>query len=306
METVWILRIDEIGLKSSPVRRMFTGVMLRTLDAHCIARGVRVAIDRSHRLLVARLKGEDPVDSTAAADRVEAFEDSAAHTFGLAAADRSVVVEREPSDVMRLLDERGWPQEGVATFGVRAKRHGRGRGWKSQAFAAELGTQVLSRHPHLKVDLTEPDEWVRVALLPEAAHLIEQRIVGPGGLPCGVQGRVTASLVDDDSLLAAWLCMRRGCRIDLVEPFDESLAAALARWDPALGDEEMIRSIGVGPHRQPVDEAWGMIGSRHDAGGGEASVQPIAGSGRVPIASLDPLAGWSDSERAEALVRIRA
>jgi hypothetical protein len=249
---------------------------------------------------------------------------------------------------MALLDQIGWPDSSVTTFGVRAKRHGRGRGWKSQPFASELGSLVLDKHPHLKVNLTTPDSWVRVALLPEAAHLIERRIVCPGGLPCGVQGRVSASLDSDDALLAAWLCMRRGCRIDLAEPIDSELSEILTKWDPALGDEDLIRSIGVGPHREPVEVVWGKIEIDSPAHSSESqTIHPPAdtrdyeeGSDsenrenngaqktseemealdrkqvepnenelrpqRVPVATLDPLAGWGEEERAAAIASIKA
>ncbi len=318
MQPVWILRIDEIGLKSSPVRRMFTGVMLRTLSAHCQALGVEVEVDQKHRLLVARIipKFDEEGDEASKLSRaeIEAFEEAAAHTFGLAAADRSIPIAREPDAVMPLLDELGWPEPTITTFGVRAKRHGRGRGWKSQPFAAELGSLVLDRHPHLKVNLTAPDAWIRVALLPEAAHLIEHRVVCPGGLPCGVQGRVSASLDSDNALLAAWLCMRRGCRIDLVEPIDSQLAEILSKWDPALGDEEMIRSIGVGPHREPVEVVWGRIEIDSPPNLDEteiAQTQVDIDSNeliklRVPIATLDPLAGWGEEEKNAALAEIKS
>ena len=352
MQPVWILRIDEIGLKSSPVRRMFTGVMLRTLTAHCRARGVTPTIDQGHRLLVARLDAQtdsdDGDESLLSLADIEAFEDAAAHTFGLAAVDRSIPTAREPAAVMALLNQMEWPDSSVTTFGIRAKRHGRGRGWKSQPFAAELGSLVLDSHPHLKVNLTTPDAWVHVALLPEAAHLIESRIVCPGGLPCGVQGRVSASLDSDDALLAAWLCMRRGCRIDLAEPIDSELAEILTRWDPALGNEEMIRSIGVGPHREPVEVVWGKIeidspphsneaqttyrsteitddnevsnaearentmALKSDEKVGLTNQQDIELDGdeltrqRVPVATLDPIAGWGEEEKAAAIALIKA
>jgi hypothetical protein len=193
---------------------------------------------------------------------------------------------------------------------------------------------VLDRHPHLKVNLTTPDAWIRVALLPEAAHLIERRIVCPGGLPCGVQGRVLASLDSDNSLLAAWLCMRRGCRIDLAEPIDSELVEILTKWDPALGNEEMIRSIGVGPHREPVEVVWGRIeidslphsdiSQTSKSQTNEIQNPPALADEtqttqpqvdidlnelpkrRVPVATLDPLAGWGEEERAAALAEIKA
>ncbi len=296
MEPVWILRIDEIGLKSAPVRRLFTDVMLRSLTAQASARGVKVSFDRSHRLLRAMLSDAEESDASI-------FEDSVSHTFGLIAADRTTAVDREPEAIINLLDDMGWPDQEIRTFGVRAKRHGPRSGLRSQEFASELGSLVLDRHPHLSVDLTSPDAWIRVALLPDAAHLIDHRVEGPGGLPSGVQGRVEARLEDDDSLLAAWLCMRRGCRIDPIEPIDEEMRQILRKWDAALGDEEMIRRIGVGPHRDPIDEAWGVVSTSDEnllVGSANSSEDR-----KVPIATLNPLGGWTDEEKREALALIR-
>ena len=52
------------------------------------------------------------------------------------------------------------------------------------------------------------------------------------GLPVGSQGKVVAEVGDERGMVAAWLMMKRGCRV--IAHGDEVLIANLRRYDPLL------------------------------------------------------------------------
>jgi thiamine biosynthesis protein ThiI len=68
-----------------------------------------------------------------------------------------------------------------------------------------------------KVDLTVPDVVVYIEICEKEAFVYCKKYKGVGGLPVGTAGRVVSSLSGGiDSPVAAWLMMKRGCRVDFV------------------------------------------------------------------------------------------
>src|SRR5207244_1030342 len=53
---------------------------------------------------------------------------------------------------------------------------------------------------------------------------------GPGGLPLGSQGRGLAVVKNRDGMVAAWMGMKRGCRIAVATAPGEPLVEPLRRW----------------------------------------------------------------------------
>jgi thiamine biosynthesis protein ThiI len=129
-----------------------------------------------------------------------------------------------------------------ASFRISARRAFKSFPLSSVEINRALGAHVLARRD-CRVDLEHPELTVHVEVLPDQAYVYPDRRPGPGGLPVGVSGLVTALLSGGiDSPVAAWRLMKRGCRVDLVHfhsvPYlpDASiakareLAAVLARW----------------------------------------------------------------------------
>jgi len=80
----------------------------------------------------------------------------------------------------------------------------------------ELGAFVLTR-VRTRVDLRDPALNIHVEVLPGEAFVYADRLPGPGGLPVGVSGLVTALLSGGiDSPVAAWRMIKRGCRVIFV------------------------------------------------------------------------------------------
>ncbi len=66
-----------------------------------------------------------------------------------------------------------------------------------------------------KVDLKNPERIIVIEITEEGFYISYERFKGPGGLPIGSSGKVLALLSGGiDSPVAAWMMMKRGCRVD--------------------------------------------------------------------------------------------
>ncbi|MDD1668441.1 MAG: tRNA 4-thiouridine(8) synthase ThiI, partial [Methanomicrobiales archaeon] len=101
----------------------------------------------------------------------------------------------------------------LRTFGIRVRRVGT-HPFTSQEKAVELGNLVRTEFPHLEVDLKHPDLELKVEIREGDCYLFTEVIPGAGGLPLGVEGSLVALVSGGiDSPVAAWMMMKRGCRI---------------------------------------------------------------------------------------------
>jgi thiamine biosynthesis protein ThiI len=97
----------------------------------------------------------------------------------------------------------------------------------------EIGAFVQQRSG-ARVDLHDPQLTVHVEVLPAETFVYADREPGPGGLPVGTSGIVTALLSGGiDSPVAAWRLMKRGCRVLFVHfhsvPYLPATSQAKAR-----------------------------------------------------------------------------
>ncbi len=270
----WMVRIGESMLKSRPVRKQFTRVLIQTLVAQCKLRGATVDIRADGGLVFVKGEQDDQIV------------DALRHTFGVNAVDPYTEIELDPDAVAEAALERNPNPKG--SFAVQCRRHGEKGDWTSQSFAGTVGAKVLER-VDLQVNLGNPDWALRVALFPDKVHLLGTRFMGPGGLPSGVQGLVLANLESEEDMLSAWLMMHRGCRI---KPTKGS-AKPLERWDPALASEKYATQLLTGPGGVTNPKPWGIV-AHHLA---DAPTTIDEGDDvRTPLAHLEPLVGWSESE----------
>jgi len=77
-----------------------------------------------------------------------------------------------------------------------------------------LGPHVLPGPEEVKVDLTGAQMTLGIEVRAERTWLFLRTLPGPGGLPVGTLGRALTLLSGGiDSPVAAWLAMKRGCRL---------------------------------------------------------------------------------------------
>jgi thiamine biosynthesis protein ThiI len=99
------------------------------------------------------------------------------------------------------------------TFAIRARNFEPSK-IKGKEIEIRTGSEVLSRHPAVKVNLSNPDHTIRVFYGAKEAFVSSARFDGPGGLPVGSQGSLLG-LAADFALapLAFYLLMKRGAMV---------------------------------------------------------------------------------------------
>jgi thiamine biosynthesis protein ThiI len=96
------------------------------------------------------------------------------------------------------------------SFALKVKREGN-HDYTSQDVAIILGDEIVKK-TKAKVNLSKPDIKLFIEIRQSNTFFFFEKILGPGGLPLGSQGKVL-SLVEskDNKFLATWYMMRRGC-----------------------------------------------------------------------------------------------
>jgi len=232
-----LVRYAEIGLKSRPVRRRFEAMLRENIGDMLARDGVEALISVENSRLYVQC--EDEEGALLALRRV----------FGVASVS---VVELHEGDLEEVCAAAaryslGKLSEGQS-FAVRPRREGV-HDFTSMDLGREVGSAIFLANEHLgvRVDLSNPDVEFFIELRQRRAYIFQDYLPGPGGLPLGSQGRVLASIRDDRDALAAWMMMRRGCRVLL---HGEGRNELLERYDPKLRHvegnlEEALRSSGA-------------------------------------------------------------
>lgn len=225
----YLLRYGEIGLKSGRVRRSMKERLVGNVNLLFRHHGGRCSVkEEEGRLFLS--------------SDFERADDILSRVFGLVSFSPVVATTSQVEDMTRLaLDVAKEVMDRGPRFAVRVRRVGE-HSYTSMDVARELGSAILSAHPELKVDLTNPDWEVMLEVRGEKSYFIVEVYPGPGGLPLGSQGRVVALVESPEGAMAAWLMMKRGCRVFPVYRDEDTWAKALASWDPEI---EGIRITGM-------------------------------------------------------------
>ena len=78
---------------------------------------------------------------------------------------------------------------GIRTFKVEAKRADKTFPMKSPELCRELGAYLLGKHPHLRVNVHEPQLEIMVEIRDKGAYIHGPKVEAAGGLPVGTSGR---------------------------------------------------------------------------------------------------------------------
>lgn len=233
----FLVRYGEIGIKSPPVRRRFEGLLAENLLRHLKARAAEGRVEHTWGRLF--------LHAPEAQGR-----QALAHAFGVVSFSPARRAPRALEELAAFVAQAAERIPDKASFGVRARRSGE-PGYTSQDVARAVGASVLAHHGErgVHVNLDEPDVEVLIEVRDGDAWLAFETAPGPGGLPVGSEGRVSAWLASPRDAIAAWLAMKRGCRVHLLAPSGagaELLARALAAWDPGV---ELTEVQAPGEHR---------------------------------------------------------
>ena len=102
------------------------------------------------------------------------------------------------------------------SFRITARRGSSNIPLKVRTVNDEVGTHIVESMKK-KVNLTQPDANCYIDMFEDKAFVYPERILGQGGLPVGVSGKVIAMLSGGiDSPVAAYLAMKRGATVIFV------------------------------------------------------------------------------------------
>jgi thiamine biosynthesis protein ThiI len=194
MTDLWLVRYGEIFLKSDYVRRQWEKALVENIRE--LLPGCRVRSERG------RIWVGGPVDT-----------EKLRRVFGIVSFSPVVrcTLENLGGTLLSLCRDRGFRD--LRTFAIRMRRVGT-HPFTSREKAVELGNLVRHEFPDLEVDLDHPDIELHVEIREEDCYLFTEVIQGAGGLPLGVEGSLVALVSGGiDSPVAAWMMMKRGCRI---------------------------------------------------------------------------------------------
>jgi tRNA uracil 4-sulfurtransferase len=204
-----VVRYAEIFLKGQN-RRFFEERLQRNL---------RAAVKPLEGAQVQRLHGRMLVDPGPAgvARAIERLQ----RVFGVASLSPALIA---PPELEALADaalaltraevaRRGGP---LPRFKVETRRSDKRFPLPSLEVSKEIGGRIFETLG-LPVDVHEPELTVTIEIGVERSFVFATVIPGPGGLPVGTAGRVTALVSGGiDSPVAAWYAMKRGCEVDAV------------------------------------------------------------------------------------------
>jgi len=193
-DRVWLVRYSEVFLKSEPVRRRWEKILIRN-----IKRVLPAAVPLRERGRIWLAGDVDP--------------EALRNVFGIVSFSLCDVVPLDdlPGEFLGFCERRSIGE--AATFALRVRRVGK-HPFTSRDIAERLGDLVRAEYPHLRVDLDDPEREIFVEIRDGACYLFDRTIPAAGGIPLGVEGTLVALVSGGiDSPVAAYLMMKRGCRI---------------------------------------------------------------------------------------------
>jgi thiamine biosynthesis protein ThiI len=233
--TCILAHYSEVALKGKN-RPWFIGRLVRHL--HKALAGLSVKEIRTPMGRIEIVLGRE-----ATADEIR---DRMSRVFGIANYSVATRVPLDFEGMAEAIVSRLPPREQVGSFRVYVRRADQQFATPSPELARDLGSKVWHARGW-KVDLDDADLVISLEIVPGQAYLYMQKEPGPGGLPIGTAGRVTALLSGGiDSPVAAWRMMKRGCNVTLVHfhsaPFLSNMSQEKARQLAGVLTRYQLRS----------------------------------------------------------------
>ncbi|CDC62573.1 probable tRNA sulfurtransferase [Clostridium sp. CAG:448] len=147
---------------------------------------------------------------------IDGMFDAARKVFGIVTVCRCGVCEKN-MDAVRALARAYLPDflRACKTFKVESKRSDKTFPLNSMEISAEIGGEILSVCPHLRVDVRNPDIVVQVEVREYGAYIHAGAFKGAGGIPHGTGGNALLLLSGGiDSPVAGYMMAKRGVRLE--------------------------------------------------------------------------------------------
>ena len=208
MKEILLCKYGEIVLKGAN-KKYFEDMLCREMKKRAKAYG-NFDVYRSQSTIYV-----EPLDDFA---DFEGMCEAATKVFGIVSLSRAAVCDKNMESIRRTAREY-LPAflDGKKTFKVESKRSDKTFPLDSMELSREIGGEILSVCPKIKVDVHEPDAVVRVEVREYAAYVSAGRFKGAGGMPIGTNGRGLLLLSGGiDSPVAGYMLAKRGLKIEAV------------------------------------------------------------------------------------------
>lgn len=219
--TVILVRYCEIGLKSTPVRRRFEGILKENMLGMLAADGIEAMVNFSDARYFIQT------------DDIDGCVNSVKKVFGIASLSVAEECTSDMQDICEKVADYSLSRlsEGES-FAVKARREGT-HTYTSMDVGREAGSAIFlaNESKGVKVDLSKPDKIFYIEVRNNKAYYFDSYIACPGGLPLGTQGKVIADVNDDRGVVSAWMMMKRGCRVFVNGDYGLDM---LRMYDPKL------------------------------------------------------------------------
>ena len=133
------------------------------------------------------------------------------------------------------------------TFKVETKRSFKKFPISSMEYSRKIGGLILKNIPDIKVDVHNPDFYLKIEIREDYTYIYHKEIKGSGGYPVGVAGRGLLMLSGGiDSPVAGYLAMKRGIKVECIyfesPPHTSEMAKnkvkklveALTKYEPSI------------------------------------------------------------------------
>ena len=208
MKEIILIKNGELALKGLN-RSTFEDILIKN-----IRKRIKPLGDfeyRKEQSTVSVIPMDDYVDMDEVSDRIS-------RVFGIAAFSRALQVEKDIDVILEQAPIYLAEQlRNAKTFKVEGKRADKKFPLKSPELSAQVGGAILSKFPHLKVDVKNPEILVTIEIREKFAFIRGNQTKGAGGMPTGTAGK-SAILISGgiDSPVAAYMMAKRGLVLNAI------------------------------------------------------------------------------------------
>lgn len=218
-ETI-IIRYSEIALKSKHTRRTFENTLIKNIKNTLKTKNIPHKIEKQQGRIYLYTKNINTVLKILP------------KIFGIKNISPAIKTKSDIESITKkaveILKEKIKEKQ---SFALKVTREGKHE-YTSQDVAIQVGDAIV-KNTKAKVNLTKPDCTLYIEIRGENAFLFTEKIPCTGGLPLGTQGTALALLKKQESILAAWHLMKRGCNIVFIttnKTTEKKLKNFLKKW----------------------------------------------------------------------------
>jgi adenylyl- and sulfurtransferase ThiI len=191
-----LVRYDEIGIKGKN-RSRFENVLVRNIEENLRANNVK--FDK-----VRRAYGRIIVETDEKCISLKTV-------FGISSFSHAIAVGKTIEDAFESAKKLFRISE-KDSFRISCQRLDKTFPLKSREVCIKLG-EMLRLATNAKVKMKNPDVEISIEIINGAIFMITDRFDGSCGMPVSSQGIAVALIEDDDSVTAALMVMKRGCKV---------------------------------------------------------------------------------------------